>query len=259
MHLSDHILTHETAILTSVISASGLALAAARLARDPLPLRQIPLAMAAGFFVFAAQMVNFPILPHASAHLVGTLLLVGLFGPAAAVVGMAAILALQVALLGDGSWHELGANVFNMALVPVGLALVLGKKWPQRRVFSLLGSAFASISLVSLLIPLQIALFRSSSQLQELGSFTVNMVSSHLLVGLCEAGLTVGLLGLLGAWRGDEVAGRPRGAGWDGRRVAAAALLGLGLLGLSHGSSERPDGYEASLQRSGLQMRILEK
>ncbi len=89
---------------------------------------RIPLLGVMGAFVFAAQMINFPVGPGTSGHLVGGALLACTLGPAAAVVVMTAILAVQAFVFQDGGIVVLGANVFNMAIAGV-LAGYLPYRW----------------------------------------------------------------------------------------------------------------------------------
>jgi len=72
-----------------------------------------------GAFVFAAQMINFPVGIGTSGHLVGGALLACTLGPAAACVVMSAILAIQALVFQDGGILALGPNVINMAIVGV--------------------------------------------------------------------------------------------------------------------------------------------
>lgn len=81
--------------------------------------RKIPLMGVMGAFVFAAQMINFPIPLGTSAHLVGGALMTIVLGPAAASVVMTAILVIQAFVFQDGGIMALGANVTNMALIGV--------------------------------------------------------------------------------------------------------------------------------------------
>jgi cobalt/nickel transport system permease protein len=81
--------------------------------------RKIPLMGVMGAFVFAAQMINFPIPLGTSAHLVGGALMTIVLGPAAASVVMTAILVIQAFVFQDGGIMALGANVVNMALIGV--------------------------------------------------------------------------------------------------------------------------------------------
>jgi len=80
---------------------------------------RIPLLGVMGAFVFAAQMINFPVGPGTSGHLVGAALLAYTLGPAAASFVMTAILAVQALVFQDGGLLALGANVFNMAFAGV--------------------------------------------------------------------------------------------------------------------------------------------
>jgi cobalt/nickel transport system permease protein len=81
--------------------------------------RRVPLLGVMGAFVFAAQMVNFPVGIGTSGHLVGGALLAATVGPAPAAIVMTAIVAVQALVFGDGGILALGANVFNMALAGV--------------------------------------------------------------------------------------------------------------------------------------------
>jgi len=81
--------------------------------------RNLPLLGVMGAFVFAAQMINFPVGPGTSGHLVGGTLLAVILGPPAATIVMTAILAIQALVFQDGGILALGANVVNMALAGV--------------------------------------------------------------------------------------------------------------------------------------------
>lgn len=91
----------------------------ARRAQREMEERSIPLMGVMGAFIFAAQMINFPVGPGTSGHLVGGTLLAITLGPSASVIVMTAILAIQALVFQDGGILALGANVFNMAIVGV--------------------------------------------------------------------------------------------------------------------------------------------
>jgi cobalt/nickel transport system permease protein len=91
--------------------------------------RKIPLMGVMGAFVFAAQMINFPIPLGTSAHLVGGALMTIVLGPAAASVVMTAILIIQAFVFQDGGIMALGANVINMALIGVLAGYVPYRLW----------------------------------------------------------------------------------------------------------------------------------
>src|SRR5512146_2945908 len=115
MHIPDGFLDTKTAAATGAIAALGLGVAL-RQARFHLPPRRVPLLGLAAAFVFAAQMLNFPIGGGTSGHLVGGVLAAALLGPSAAVVVLSAVLLVQCFMFADGGVLALGANVFNMAI-----------------------------------------------------------------------------------------------------------------------------------------------
>ena len=116
MHLPDGFVDGKTALTAAALSAAGVGLALRQVRRE-LPPRRIPLLGLAAAFLFAAQMVNFPVAGGTSGHLMGGPLVAALLGPAAAVVVMTTVLIVQCFLFADGGVTALGANVFNMALV----------------------------------------------------------------------------------------------------------------------------------------------
>src|SRR5258708_6011000 len=118
MHIPDGFLSTPvwTALDVAVVPAAGYIV---RRAQREFEERKLPLLGVMGAFVFAAQMINFPVGGATSGHLVGGALLSFTLGPAAASVVMIAILAIQSLVFQDGGILALGANVFNMAIAGV--------------------------------------------------------------------------------------------------------------------------------------------
>jgi len=116
MHIPDGFIDGKTAVVTGVISAVGVGFALRQVQRE-LPPRKVPLLGLAAAFLFAAQMVNFPVAGGTSGHLVGGTLVAALLGPSAAVVVVTTILIVQCFLFQDGGVTALGANIFNMAII----------------------------------------------------------------------------------------------------------------------------------------------
>src|SRR5512146_2775607 len=116
MHIPDGFLDTKTAAATGAIAALGLGVAL-RQARVHLPSRRVPLLGLAAAFVFAAQMISFPVVAGTSGHLVGAVLVAALLGPSAAVVVISAVLMVQCLMFSDGGISALGANIFNMAVI----------------------------------------------------------------------------------------------------------------------------------------------
>ena len=88
-----------------------------RQVRRSLPRRRVPLLGLAAAFLFAAQMVNFPVYGGTSGHLVGGVLVAALLGPSAAIVVLTTVLIVQCFLFADGGVLALGANIFNMGII----------------------------------------------------------------------------------------------------------------------------------------------
>jgi cobalt/nickel transport system permease protein len=118
MHIPDGFLSPGVCLATGAAAAAGVVLAARR-AQAETEESRAPLLGVMGAFVFAAQMINFPVGVGTTGHLLGGALLAFTLGPAPAVVVMTAILAIQALVFQDGGVLALGANVFNMALVGV--------------------------------------------------------------------------------------------------------------------------------------------
>jgi cobalt/nickel transport system permease protein len=116
MHIPDGFLDAKTAVATASLAAGGLGIAL-RQVRRQLPRRKIPLLGLAAAFVFAAQMLNFPVAGGTSGHLIGGVLAAVLLGPSAAVVVLASVLLVQCFLFADGGVTALGANIFNMGFI----------------------------------------------------------------------------------------------------------------------------------------------
>jgi cobalt/nickel transport system permease protein len=101
----------------------------ARRAQRTFDESRVPLLGVMGAFVFAAQMINFPVGVGTSGHLVGSALLAYTVGPAAASVVMTAILAIQALVFQDGGVLALGANLINMAVIGVIAAYLPYRVW----------------------------------------------------------------------------------------------------------------------------------
>src|SRR3974390_926025 len=127
MHIPDGFLSTRvwTALDVVAIPATGWL---ARRAQNEVEESRIPLLGVMGAFVFAAQMINFPVAPGTSNHLVGGALLAFALGPWASSLVMTAILAIQAFVFQDGGIMALGANTLNMAIAGVWAAWI-----PYRR------------------------------------------------------------------------------------------------------------------------------
>lgn len=219
MHVPDGFLDAPTSAATGVLAAGTVALAL-RKAREELDERTAPLAGLTAAFVFAVQMMNFPVGAGTSGHLIGGALTAVLVGPWTAVLCMTVVLLVQAVLFADGGLTALGTNVTLMGLVAVvvgyGLFRLLVAVLPRTRTGFLAAAgvgAFASVPLAAIAFVL---LFAAGGVADiPVGTVAATMGGIHVLIGLGEAAITVVVLGAVLATRPDLVHGAAhlRGAG----------------------------------------------
>lgn len=209
MHMSDGIIDARTSLLYAMIAAIGLALAVARARRD-LDDRTAPMAGLVAAFVFAMQMVNFPILPGVSGHLLGGALAAMLVGPWVGALCVGIVLVVQALLFADGGLSALGANITNMALVgtAVGFLVALalrrhaarGRRWLLSVAFvsALVNTVAASASFV-----VQYALGGNAGM--GVGPVALTIVGLHVLIGIGEGVITALTVGAVARARPDLV------------------------------------------------------
>ena len=116
MHIPDGFLDGPTSLVAAVIALAGVTWCLRRTS-STLDEREIPVVGLAAAFVFAAQMLNFPVANGTSGHFFGGVLAAVLVGPFAGALAVTVVLAVQALLFADGGLTALGLNVINMALV----------------------------------------------------------------------------------------------------------------------------------------------
>jgi cobalt/nickel transport system permease protein len=245
MHLASEAITLECAVIGLAAAAGGIGYSVSRLAakqeqRPDSPANLVVKAAALGSLVFAAQMLNIPVLASSSVHFVGGVLLAEILGPAVGVLTMSAVLLLQAVLLGDGGLAALGVNITNMALLPAGSLLLMRKLTGQRTV-AVAAASVLSIALAVLLIGGEVALGRSATDLAQWSTFASAMLANHLPLLPVECALTVAIVALLSAEKSDQ-----RSA-WRVPAAAATAALLIATFALA-ASSTLPDGYESAAE-----------
>jgi cobalt/nickel transport system permease protein len=147
MHLPDGFLTAPVWLAFDAISVPAIGWVAHRArAKSPTDVSRAPLLGVMGAFVFAAQMVNFPVGLGASGHLLGGSLLAIVLGPASAALVMTAVLILQAVLFQDGGVLALGANIFNMALAGVAAGYLPTRLWGRGVIPVFLGGALSVLT-----------------------------------------------------------------------------------------------------------------
>ena len=205
MHIPDGFLNAATLAGTGVISAGGIA-NAVRLVGTKIGEKQIPLMGIMAAFVFAAQMLNFPVAGGTSGHLMGAALCAILLGPWSAVIIMTLVLTAQALIFQDGGLLALGANIFNMGIVG-GLGSyfiyrVLSGIAGHNRFLNLANgfiTAWLSVVLAAAACAFELAL----SGTAPLRLVLPAMTAVHALIGIGEGLVTLAVLGLIKVSRPD--------------------------------------------------------
>jgi cobalt/nickel transport system permease protein len=166
----------------------------------------VPLIGVTAAFIFAAQMINFPVAGGTSGHLLGGALAAILLGPWAGMLVLTSVLTVQALLFQDGGLLALGANILNMAVIGVlvgwavyrGLGRVL-RKGRSETAISSFAAAWTSVVVAALVAAVELAIsgvFRADVALTAMGSV-------HALIGLGEGLITAAVLSFLGVTRPD--------------------------------------------------------
>lgn len=235
-----------------MLALVGVAL---RQTRDQLGERQIPLMGILAAFVFAAQMINFPVAGGTSGHLIGGALVAVLLGPWAAVLVMTSVVGVQALLFQDGGLLALGFNVVNMGIISafVGYATyafarrMMGETFAATAVGAAAG-AWLGVEAAAIATALQLAISGTSP----LDVALPAMAGVHALVGIGEALITVGALAFIRVARPDLIGaesgrGAAAGSGW----VAAGLLIALAVALASPLADPNPDGLERVAEDQG--------
>ena len=259
MHIPDGFLSPRVAVCAWAVSAAGVAVALRAERRDPAPASAGLLGSLAAF-LFAAQMINVPVAPGTSGHLVGATLAAVLVGPWRGLIVMAVVLAIQALLFQDGGIAAYGANLADMG--GVGSFVGFAVAWLASRaargprgyaVGAMLGAFVSTVVAASLA-----ALWLAFSGLYPLSGILPLMVSTHAVIGVLEAALTGAILATVLRWRPDLVRGLGGGGAAARGGAAVPVILGAALLVaafLAPLASSLPDGLEHTAHLLGFQSR----
>jgi len=209
MHMSDGIVDAPTSALFGLVAIVGMGFALVW-ARSHLDERTAPMAGLVAAFVFAVQMVNFPVLPGVSGHLLGGALAALLVGPWLGALCVGIVLVVQALLFADGGLTALGTNITNMALI--GTAVGFGTAVVLRRIAmrdrgGLVGVAFVSAFVNTVAASggfvLQYALGGAGGA--SLATVAVSIITVHCLIGIGEGVITALTVGAVASARPDLV------------------------------------------------------
>lgn len=211
MHVPDGFLDAPTSVVAGVTAAAAIGLAL-RGARRELEDRTAPLAGLVAAFVFAAQMVNFPVGAGTSGHLLGGALAAVLVGPSTALLCLTVVVLVQCLLFADGGVTALGVNVLLLGVVGVlagwGVFRALQLLLPKRvgMVAPIAAVAAGSSVLVSALGFVGLYAVGGTAPVP-LGALSVAMLGWHALIAVGEGALTGLVVGSVLAVRPDLVRG----------------------------------------------------
>lgn len=257
MHIPDGFLDLKTSLAADALAIGALTLAL-RDARRTLPPRRVPLLGLAAAFIFAGQMLNFPVAGGTSGHLVGSVLAAALLGPGAAVIALTAVLVVQCFVFADGGVLALGANIFNMGVIGalVGYALY---RTVHRQLGGGLRGAIAAAAFASW-VSTVLAAVCCAGELAVSGTVPWRvafpaMAGVHMLIGVGEAAITALVLVAVGQAHPELIYAPDRSAeGRSGYRT----LMGYGLvtaaglaLFLAPFASKLPDGLDRVAESHG--------
>jgi cobalt/nickel transport system permease protein len=207
VHIPDGFLDNDVAAVTGVLSLAAVGYGLKR-ANAELDERRIPLLGVTAAFVFATQMLNFPVAGGTSGHFLGAGLAAILLGPWVGSVVMAVVLTTQAFVFADGGVTALGANVLNMgvigALLVGGLMVAICGRDPENRTL-LLGVTAAGTWLAVMAGATATSIELALSGTVPLATVLPAMLGVHAIIGVGEAAIATVVVAAILATRPDLV------------------------------------------------------
>ncbi|MEU2583024.1 energy-coupling factor ABC transporter permease [Streptomyces avermitilis] len=211
MHVPDGFINAPVSAVSGVVAAGAIAVSL-RGARRELDERTAPLAGLVAAFIFAVQMLNFPVAAGTSGHLLGGALAAILVGPFTGVLCVSVVLLMQGILFADGGLTALGVNITDMAIVTTvasyavfrGLVKVLPRK---RRSVTVAAFVSALLSVPAAAVAFTLIYAIGGTTDIAIGKVATAMIGVHVLIGIGEAAITALTVGAVIAVRPDLVYG----------------------------------------------------
>ena len=212
MHIPDGFLSSEVAAVTGVVAIGAVGYGLHR-ANRTLDERQVPLLGVTAAFVFAAQMLNFPVAGGTSGHLMGGALAAVLVGPYTGLLCLTVVLAVQSLLFADGGITALGANVVLMGVVTVvvgyGVFRAVQLVLPKRLSMVAPAAAIGALASVGASAATFVVLYALGGVVPiPFDTLLAAMLGVHALIGIGEAVITVAAVSAVLASRPDLIAMR---------------------------------------------------
>jgi len=204
MHIPDGFLDAKTWVSLGIVSAGVVGLAI-RKSNKKIGEKHVPLMGITAAFIFAAQMLNFPVVGGTSGHFMGGVLAAILLGPLAGILIMTIVLIVQCLVFQDGGLTALGANIFNMGLIGtiigyylyMGITRIIGDN--RGRFINIFVAGWLSIVLAASACAVELAV----SGTVPLGVALPAMAGIHALIGIVEGIITAVVLGFVFKVRPD--------------------------------------------------------
>ena len=213
--------------------------------------KQVPLMGIMAAFIFAAQMLNFPVAGGTSGHFLGGALAAIVLGPWAGILVMTAVIAVQGLLFQDGGLLVMGANIFNMGLLTamIGFGLYRSVIGRSKGIRLTVAGVAAWLSVVTAALLASLELWLSGTSRLEI--VLPAMLGVHVLIGIGEALITVAALAFIEQTRPDllseKAVATKGGRGW----IVAGIVVSLFAVLLSPLASASPDGLERVAENMG--------
>ena len=211
VHIPDGFINAPTSLAAGAVAAGGVGVSLRRAAQT-LQEKQAPLAGLVAAYIFAVQMLNFPVVAGTSGHLLGGCLAAVLVGPWAGALCVSVVLLVQGLLFADGGLSALGLNIINMALVTAwggyAIFLLLRRALPATRTSVTVSAGVAagiSVVLASLAFVVEYAIGGNGGA--PVGTVLAAMVGVHTLIGIGEGIITALTVGVVLGVRPDLVYG----------------------------------------------------
>ncbi len=260
MHVPDGLINAGTSIGAGVAAAGGLATAIRGKieAFDP----RLPLAGLTAALIFALQMINFPVLPGVSGHVMGGALAAILLGPRLGILAVSVVVIVQALLFADGGLTALGINIVNMAILATLGGWAIFVVLAGLRVAPLLAAAIASWA--SVVVSAGGFVFEyaiGGTAGVDARTLLPAMLGVHAIIGIGEGLITAAVLGAVVARRPDIIvgfAGTKTGTpGLSGRSTSGFVLGGMAaaaalVVFLAPLAASTPDGFEAVAAETGI-------
>ncbi len=243
LHIPDGFLSLTVSLVFWILTIILIGLSISKTNKS-LSEKKIPLMGIMAAFIFAAQMLNFPVAGGTSGHFLGGVLAAIVLGPWAGILVMTAVIAVQGFLFQDGGLLAMGANIFNMGILTAAIGFGLYRTVGNRNIRIRLSIAGVAAWLATMGAALFTSLQLWLSNTSRLEIVVPTMLGVHALIGIGEAVITVAAIAFIERTRPDlvsvEKSAAKGGRGW----IYAGVLISLLVVMLAPIASGDPDGLE---------------